>query len=178
MKLFIKLMLALLVLALLLPFTFLKDERGNSLMSFSDFNLPDFKMPNIEMPELPGMPSGKNLVPSVAGSAGSDSTEVDVFYKWHDGAGNVHFTTEPPMDGVDYTIKEFNPDTNVIQAVEIPEPEPAVEKPAMETQAEVSPTNEQPGPYDTNKIKKLFEDTENIEKLLQQRHENQNSALN
>jgi hypothetical protein len=168
MKLFVKLMLALVVLALLLPFTVLKDDTGNSLMSFSDFSMPDFKMP-----ELPGMPSGKSLVPSVNGSAG-----MDVFYKWHDAEGNVHFTTEPPADGVDYMTKEFDTDANVIQSVDMPVQETIREKPPTATQGEVSSKSEQPNPYDTDQIKKLFEDTENIEKLLQQRTENQNSALN
>jgi len=168
MKLFVKLMLALVVLALLLPFTILKDDQGKTLMSFSDFNMPDFNIP-----DLPGMPSGKSLVPSVNGSAG-----MDVFYKWHDAEGNVHFTTEPPADGVDYTTKEFDPDANLIQAVEVPDPETTTEKPATAAQREVSSGNEQPGIYDVDKINKLFDDTENIEILLQQRMDNQNSALN
>jgi hypothetical protein len=168
MKLFVKLMLALVVLALLLPFTYLKDDQGNTLMSFSDFS-----MPNFEMPDLPGMPSGKSLVPSVNGSAG-----MDVFYKWHDAEGNVHFTTEPPADGVDYSVKEFDPDANLIQAVKVPVPETTLEKPATATQGEVSSEDEPLKIYDADQIKKLFEDTENIEKLLQQRMDNQNSALN
>lgn len=168
MKLFVKLMLALLVLALALPFTFLKDDHGNSLMSFSDFSMPDFKIP-----DFPDVPSGKSLVPSVNGAAG-----MDVFYKWHDAEGNVHFTTEPPADGVDYTVKEFDPDANVIQAVKLPDPDlkTTPEKPAA--QGEVSLENGQPKVYDADQIKKLFEDTKNIEKLLQQRMDNQNSAIN
>ena len=173
MKLFVKLMLALVVLALLLPFTILKDDRGNSLMSLSDFSMPDFSIPDFKMPDLPGLPSGKNLVTSVNGSAG-----MDVFYKWYDAEGNVHFTTEPPTDGVDYTTKEFDPDANVIQAVEVPDPETTTAKPATAAPREVSSKNEQPNVYDADQIKKLFGDTENIEKLLQQRMDNQNSALN
>jgi hypothetical protein len=168
MKLFVKLMLTLVVLALLLPFTILKDDRGNTLMSFSDFSMPDLKMP-----DLPGVPSGKSLVPSVNGSSG-----MDVFYKWHDAEGNVHFTTEPPADGVDYMTKEFDPDANLIQAVEVPDPETTTEKPETAAQREVSSEHEQPNLYDADQIKKLFDDTENIEKLLQQRMDNQNSALN
>lgn len=168
MKLFVKLMLTLVVLALLLPFTILKDDRGNTLMSFSDISMPDFKMP-----DLPGVPSGKSLVPSVNGSAG-----IDVFYKWHDAEGNVHFTTEPPTDGVDYTTKEFDPDANLIRAVEVPDPETTTEKPETAAQREVSSEHERPNLYDADQIKKLFDDTKNIEKLLQQRMDNQNSALN
>ena len=43
MKLFVKLMLAGLVLAFLLPFTLLKDDQGKTLMSFSDFSLARFQ---------------------------------------------------------------------------------------------------------------------------------------
>jgi len=170
MKLFGKLMLVVLVVAFLLPFTLLKDKEGKTLMSFSDFNLPDFKMPNIEMPDM--LASDKKRRTSGGGS------REDVFYRWNDAKGNVQFTTEPPPDGIEYTVKGYNPDTNLIQAVEIPveEPPPA---PVVETASE-SNSSEQglDSPYTKEKIQKLFDDTKNIEKLLNQRYEDQNSAAN
>jgi hypothetical protein len=45
MKLFAKTMIAALFIAMLLPFTILKDDSGNTLMSFSEISLPDFSMP-------------------------------------------------------------------------------------------------------------------------------------
>ncbi len=170
MKLFVKLMLALLVLAVLLPFTLLKDDRGKTLMSFSDFSLPEFKIPDFS-----GVASSESLVPSLQGSPG-----MDVFYQWYDGEGNVQFTSEPPPKGVEYTIREFDPNANVIQSVKLPvEEEAAVTAPVpVAKTGETGAPQEAPNPYDQESIKKLFEDANNVEKLLQQRMNNQESALN
>ena len=121
MKLFVKLMLAILVMAFLLPFTVLKDNEGKTLMSFSDFSLSDFNLADFKMPDMLG---SDKLLPTNGGGS-----REDVFYRWNDAKGNIQFTTEPPPDGVEYTVKGYNPDTNLIQAVEIPVEEPVVEPP-------------------------------------------------
>jgi hypothetical protein len=171
MKLFVKLMLALLVLAILLPFTLLKDEQGKPLMSFSELSLPEFKLP-----DLAGMPSSKRLLPSGNGSVG-----VDVFYKWYDGEGNVQFTTEPPAAGIEYTVKEFDPDANVIQSVRLPSGDSSTEAPAMapsSSPGELKSLQDLGNPYDKDNIKKLFEDAAGMQKQLQQRLDNQSSDIN
>lgn len=173
MKLFVKLMIAALFIALMLPFTVLKDKDGDTLMSFSNFSLPDISMPSISMPDLPSFSGNKGLKPS------SDDylSGKDIFYKWYDSEGNIQFSTEPPPDGVEYTLKGFDPDTNMIQAVEIPVEEPVTEqtKPVQEKAA--APADDV-NPYSAESIKKLFEDTKNIEKLLNQRAIDQQSAIN
>ena len=183
MKLFVKLMLAVLVVAFLLPFTLLKDDEGKTLLSFSDFSfsnsslsdfsLADFKMPSFKMPDMPG---SDQLLPSDAGAS-----RVDVFYRWNDAKGNVHFTTEPPPDGIEYTVKGYNPDANVIRAVELPAEEPVAEPPASAAEPasqDMSSTQGLDNPYTKGQIQKLFDDTRNIEKLLKHRFEDQNSAVN
>ncbi|MCP4769367.1 MAG: DUF4124 domain-containing protein [Gammaproteobacteria bacterium] len=163
MKFFAKILLAALVLALLLPFTILKDDRGKTLMSFSDFSLP-------EMPSFGGV---SKLTPSSSSLGGKDT-----FYRWYDAEGNVQFTTEPPADGIEYTVKGYDPNTNVIQAVKTPAAEaasaPNVPASTGETSSELPEVN----PYDAESVKKLIEDTKNIEKLLNQRQQNQNATLN
>jgi hypothetical protein len=164
MKLFAKLLLASLVIALLLPFTVLKNDQGKPLMSFSSFSLPNFSMP-----DLSGMTSSAQLTSSSGGTVN--------FYKWYDAEGNVQFTTEPPPDGIEYQVKGFDPNANVIQSVKLPE----VETEEMATPVASETGGAKPGlanPYDADTIKKLFADTENIEKLLSERFENQNSTLN
>lgn len=165
MKLFAKLMIATLFIALLLPFTILKDKDGSAMMSLDNLKLPDFSLP-----DLPDIPSGKSLSPT------SGSGE-DIFYKWYDAQGNVQFTTEPPAEGVEYTIKGYDPDANVIQAVKAPaEPDSGVNS---DTQ---SKTQLKPGdidnPYDPENIKKLMDDAKNIQNILNQRIKDQESALN
>jgi hypothetical protein len=172
MRLFAKLMIALLVLALLLPFTYLKDDDGSSLISFSDFRLPDFSLPNFSFPSMSGLSGSGNKV-----SSDEDLTGKDLFYKWYDAEGNVQFTTEPPVDGIEYTVKGFDPDANVIQAVKIPVNEAEVEhsKPDQSKKRSGESTE---NPYSPEKLKKLFEDTENLEALLNQRAQDQDSAIN
>ena len=169
MKLFMKLMLAILVIALLLPFTILKDDQGKTLMSFSSFSLPDFKMP-----DMPDMPSSKQLVPSVGDHAGKD-----IVYQWYDSKSNVHFSTEPPADGIKFTVKGYDPNANVIQAVKLPE----IEAPAEPVAADATASNGQDSPglentYNKEDIQKLIDDSKNIQQLLNQRLNNQNSAIN
>lgn len=163
MKFFAKLMLAALVLAILLPFTVLKNDQGKPLMSFSDFGMPDFKLPDFS--------SARKLVPASGGAGG-----VDTFYRWYDAKGNIQFTTEPPPDGVEYTVKAFDPNTNVIQAVQLPVKETVVETPEVSNQP--GSVDELDSPYSKESVEKLFEDTKNIEKLLNERIKNQNAAIN
>ena len=173
MKLFVKLMIAALFIAVMLPFTLLKDDAGDTLLSFSDISLPGISMPNFSMPDLPDFFGSKKITPS----SDDDLSGKDIFYKWYDSEGNIQFTTEPPADGIEYTRKGFDPDANVIQAIEIPAREAKV--------VESAPVQEKPAgpedgvnPYSADSIKKLFEKTENIEKLLNQRAKDQESALN
>jgi len=171
MKLFMKLLLAVLVLAFLLPFTLLKNEQGNTLMSFSDFELPDF-----ELPELPDLSPGKDLIPSQVTSGG-----MDTFYKWYDPKGNVQFTTEPPPDGVEYTVKQYDPNANVIHAVKLPAEDR--DAAASEANSSANPVPEkssqgQTSPYNDNSIGKLFENARDIENLIKQRTNSQNDTIN
>lgn len=163
MKLFAKLMITGLVIAMLLPFTFLKNEDGGTLLSFSDFSLPDFSMPE--------MPDARDITPTIDGLDGQD-----IFYKWYDAEGNVQFTTELPPDGLEYTIKGFDPDTNVIRAVKLPHE--ASDSDGTSSSEKTSSAEDFGNPYTKESIEKLFKDTKNIEKMLKQRLQNQNSEIN
>jgi hypothetical protein len=173
MKLFVKLMIAALFIAVLLPFTLLKGDDGDTLMSFSNFSLPDISMVNFSMPDLSGFFGSKKITPS----SDDDLSGKDIFYKWYDSEGNIQFTTEPPPDGVEYKLKGFDPDANVIQAVKIPAKESTAEESTPVQEKSAGP-EDGVNPYSADHIKKLFDDTKNIEKLLNQRAKDQESALN
>jgi hypothetical protein len=174
MSLFVKLMLAAVVIALLLPFTLLKDDQGKTLMSFSDLSLQDLSLPDISIPDMSDLMSSKNLVPSNTRSDGKD-----IFYRWNDAQGNVHFTTVPPPGGIEYTVKGYDPNTNVIQALKILiEPNSLESAPNATDPGANGSTPSVDSAYNPDKVQKLINDTKNIEKLLNQRHENQNSAIN
>ncbi|MCP4390523.1 MAG: DUF4124 domain-containing protein, partial [Gammaproteobacteria bacterium] len=156
-------MIAALILAVLLPFTILKGRDGKAMMSFTDFSLPDFSLP--KLPKLPNI--------DMLGASDENLEGKDIFYKWFDAKGNVQFTTEPPADGIEYTVRGFDPNTNVIQAVDVPAKETTADKAAPST----ANPEDIGSPYSQESIKKLFEDAKNIEKLLKQRAKDQESAL-
>ncbi|MCG6889335.1 MAG: DUF4124 domain-containing protein [Gammaproteobacteria bacterium] len=162
-----KLILAAVVLGLLLPFTLLKDEQGKTLMSFSSFSLPDFKMP--------GMPSGKQILPDIDGHR-----RQDIVYRWNDSKGNIHFTTEPPADGIQFTVKGYDPGANVIRAVEFADSDAPIESIAADTSVahEQNSSPDLQKVYDKDSILNLFDDSSNIQQVLNQRLDKQNSAVN
>jgi hypothetical protein len=169
MKLLMKLILVVLVVGCLLPFTLLKNEQGSTLMSFSDFELPDFSLP-----ALPDLSSSKELIPSRVTSGG-----VDTFYKWYDPKGNVQFTTEPPPDGVEYTVKQYDPNANVIEAANLPVGDAgAAASGASANSARDKSSQGQSSPFSGNSIGKLFENAGNIENLINQRTNSQNDTIN
>jgi hypothetical protein len=159
----VKLIIAALFIAVLLPFTLLKDDTGGTLMSFSDFSLPDISMPNFSMPDLQDSFGSKKITPS----SDDDLSGKDIFYKWYDSEGNIQFTTEPPADGIEYTLKGYDPDANVIQAVKTPAREAKAEESTPVQEKSAGP-EDGVNPYSADSIKKLFEETKNIEKLLNQ----------
>ena len=173
MKLFAKLMIAVLFIAMLLPFTILKDEGGDTLMSFSDLSLPDISMPTLSMPDLPDFSSNNEIVPA----NDDDMSGKDIFYKWYDNEGNIQFTTEPPPHGIEYTLKGFDPNANVIQSVKLPSSKSKADD-STPDQVKAADPGDGVNPYSGDSIKKLFEDTRNIEKLLNQRFQNQEAKLN
>ena len=167
MKLFAKLMLAALIIAMLLPFTLLKKDDGSTWMSFSNFELPDFSTPS-----LPNVPK----VDSITDSAGLGTGEVEI-YEWIDSEGAIQFSNQPPPAGVEYQVRQFDPNANVIQSVELPAEE--AETAAVEAQ-ESGPgdAQESASPYTPEGVKKLMDDAKNVEKLLNQRFQSQESAIN
>ena len=166
MKLFAKLLIAILFIAMLLPFTILKDDGGDTLMSFSDFSWPEFSL----FAPFDGDKPAKTA---------SDLAGRGVFYQWYDAEGNVQFTTDPPPAGVEYIVKEYDSNTNVIRAVKLP----SVDEGSLDGDKSVSPVSpaepeEIGSPYSQEAIKKLFEDSKNIEKMLKERLQRQEALLN
>ncbi len=166
MNLFIKLLIAILVIGLLLPFAFLKDKHGNPMLSVRDLKFPSLTLPELSMPDF--LSSGMPKIP--VGVRGSDGK--DMIYQWTDADGNVQFSNSQPPEGVVYTLKVYDPNLNVIQAVEA---QAAGSEEVSESQStkKITSAKEIGSPYSVERIEKLFEDANNIEKLLNQRFNNQ-----
>ncbi len=153
MKFFVKLMITVVVLAVLLPFTFLKGKDGKPLMSLSDL-----KAPNLSMPKVPDALKSANPANKAGGK--------DIIYKWKDAKGVLHFSSTPPPAGIKYSAKGYDPDMNLIQSVKVEEekPAPAAEVPSLEKPSDLV------GVYSPAKIKKLKQDALNVQKLLNDRN--------
>ena len=181
MKLLLKLILAVLVIGVLLPFTVLKDDNGQPMMKFSDFGLPDipFNIPGFSLPDTTTLkPSGKSNLQTADELRAADDNLAGkvVFYQWRDSAGNIQFTGEPPPEGIEYTIKGYDPDANVIPSVKIPTKDKEADD--DRSAAEKLKDGESINPYGEDTIKKLFEDAKKIEKMLNQRYQEQTESVN
>ena len=163
MKLVWKLMLAVLVISTLLPFTLLKDDTGSTLLSFSSFKWPDLRK------------AAKNLFKADR-SRGPGDEGADTIYQWVDAEGNMHFSNTPPLEGIEFRVKNFDPDLNVIQSVNTKTDEAEVTVEGT-PKKEMITTEDVGSPYSVDGIKKLFEDVHNVEKLLKQRLQKQEAAL-
>jgi hypothetical protein len=166
MKLFVKLIFAALFLAVLLPFTLLKGKDGRPLMSVSDLKMPDISLPKVvsdaKLPKLPG----------------ADSSNQDLVYQWRDADGNLNFTSQPPPEGIEYTVKGYDPRTNLIQSVQLEEEPKASESDSEQNdEAPVKGTSDIGNPYSPDKIEKLFNDAKNVEKLLNDRMKQQEAMI-
>lgn len=162
MKLGFKLLMVVLVIGGLLSFSFLKGDDGNSLFSVSDLKMPNF-------PFL-----------GLAGSKKSSKTEGPrgevIIYKWTDVEGNLQFSNQPPAEGIEYTLKKYDPNENVVPAVSTDSPDIVVDlSPGSERNS--SATGNAGSVYSPGVIEKLFEDANNVSKLEKNRIKNLNATL-
>ena len=164
MKLLAKLLITALVLAGILPFTILKGPDGRPLMSFSDL-----KLPGVPTPEIPK--SIEDAIPDLPGGKAGE----DVIYRWRDKNGILQFTNTPPPEGVEYTAKGYDPNTNLIQSVELPKDEPEQGK---EVESGQQKNFELKSPYSPEAVEKLFDDAEKVQKLINDRYKKQEEIFN
>jgi len=108
MKLINKLLTAAVVIGASLPFTLFKGEDGGPLLSISGLKIPSFSMPDFSFPNFPG--SGKAL------ETRQPMSQVTI-YKWTDAEGSLQFASSPPADGTEYEEMHYDPNENVIPAV-------------------------------------------------------------
>ncbi len=161
MKFFIKLMITALVLAVLLPFTILKGKDGRPLMSLNDLNSPDLAMP--EVSDALNLPVDSKI-----------GKREDIIYQWRDANGELHFTSAPPPEGIEYTAKGYDPNVNLIQSVEVKYEEP----PSMQAEPQIKKPSDIGNPYSPDNIQKLIDDAHNVQKLMNERMKQQESILN
>ena len=95
------------------------------------------------------------------------SDEKVQVYKWRDENGVMQFSNTPPLTGGVAEQVVLDPNSNLMQAVKVPEQE----EPKPEAEVET------PSPYSVKGMKKVMDDARGVEELLQQRHEGQQQVL-
>lgn len=161
MKLFWKLIISLLIIGILLPFSILKGKDGKPLINFGDLKIPEFSMP-----ALPESSSSGDADAVITGSP-------NLIYEWKDAEGNLEFSNSPPADGIEFTVREYDPNTNVIQSIELPSEEAEVSNTEPKTDQKILSSDSPGDVYSPEQIKKLIDDAKNVENLLNERLKNQ-----
>ena len=107
----------------------------------------------------------KAQVPANLGNAITDE-KIQV-YKWRDKNGVMQFSGAPPATVSNAEQVMLDPDSNLVQAVKMPE----------KAQAKTAET-ESRNPYSMKGMKKVMDDARGVEGLLQKRHEEQQKVYN
>ena len=114
--------------------------------------------------------SAKPVVPENFSNVVTDKAVT--VYKWVDENGIQHFGSTPPA-GVVAEAKHLKPSQNVIQALKIPEKEDADKEESIKKDDGVLKN-----PYNPENMKQIINDAKNVQKLLDQRFENQKEMMN
>ncbi len=169
MKIFLKLLMALVVLAVAAPF-FLKDKNGAPLMALNDLKMPDLSTPPIPdniKSAVSGITSNSETFSSAATDSSPAGGKVKV-HKWKDEEGVWHFSsvdssqrgTSSQVIFIDPTQNNFTPPPSREQ------PEQVEEKVATTAAAEnVTPNILLPLTHG----KSTLEQAKQVQKLLEQR---------
>lgn len=161
MRLIIKTLLALLVIAAIAPFT-LPLKNGEPLLKWSELNLP-------KLPGLPAMPDFSS------GDTQEAPSRPVTTYKWQDAEGNWHLGDTPPPN-TPYKTITVDPNTNLIQAT-TPAPAAQPTTPEPDNKRPALPDYSPAMAYDPEKVSEVMDKARNVENLIQQRQEQQNKLL-
>ncbi len=164
MKIFVKLLMALVVLAVIAPF-YLKDKQGMSLMSVNNI-----KMPNLSMPKIPqemqsavtGMTSQAPVSPEALDA--SQTKQQIKIHKWKDENGVWHFSsTDDSASGIKSKVILLEPAKNTFVAT-------PPKQPVKEDVDPTDPTNITPSPllpFTHGKV--AMDQAKQVKALLEQR---------
>lgn len=129
MKLFVKLMMFMLILALAGPFL-MRGPDGRPLMSLKDLKIPDFSLPGTPPEELSGKeptawigwtkdesePRQPKVYVIDPNSQEPFVAKAGVFYRWKDSNGVWQFSNVP-NPGTPNIVVETDPNANVLQSL-------------------------------------------------------------
>ncbi|PCK02945.1 MAG: hypothetical protein COA42_21605 [Alteromonadaceae bacterium] len=132
-------------------------QTGKSPFDFSNMSAPDISL---------NADSIKGLLPSGGGA----ESGKDVFYKWVDDDGLTQYTQVPPPEHIKAEVIALDPNMNVIQGVK--------PKARVETAKKKRQIGQMDGSvYSPGNMKRLMDDAKNVEKVLNDRAEQQKQML-
>ena len=172
MKLFVKLLVIVLVIGMLLPFTLLKGKDGKTLMSFSDIKFPGDFFSDLFTTNIPGMNKLKEMTTQSDSASGNS-----LIYKWTDIDGNLQFSSSPPEEGTEYTVKGYDSNQNVIQSISAEPDEKNLVVSSPPDEGNSGRKDKVGNPYSVEKVEKLFKDAEGLESLLNDRLKKQDAII-
>ncbi len=175
MKIFLKLLMALVVLAVIAPF-YLKNQQGAPLMS-----LNDIKMPNLSTPAIPD--SVKSAVSEISSKVSSsdipgnasEKAQIKV-HKWRDRDGVWHFSNiDESRTGSNSTVIFLDPGKNTFTPTPILTKQPQREATSMKTSGveNVTPNILLPLTHG----KEAMDQAKQVQKLLEQRSQMQRQMM-
>lgn len=179
MKLFMKALMGLIVLAVIAPF-YLKDRAGMPMMSLSDLKMPELGTPDIDIPKMPeaaqslvaGLATDTEQTADVATGEPTPSGKVKM-HKWRDENGVWHFTNiNTPPKGHKSEVVMIDADSNTYTSSTTDK----VKEKVAETVDDIDKVQVSPLlPFTHGK--QTMDQAKQVQKMLEQRHKLQQGAM-
>jgi len=173
MKIFLKLLMGLVVLAVIAPF-YLKNQQGGQLMS-----LNDIKMPSLSAPPVPDIVKSTlsdistNMPSSNSDDAAQEKTQIKI-HKWQDKDGTWHFSSiDESHKGTNSKVIFIDSTKNTTTFTKPPQSEATVTKTDSVEVENVTPNLLLPLTHG----KATLDQAKQIQGMLEQRHKSQQQMM-
>ncbi|VUD51878.1 hypothetical protein TDB9533_01518 [Thalassocella blandensis] len=120
------------------------------------------------LPEISIQENLNSLSEKVTLPNSSDIGEKQTVFKWTDKNGVIQYTSEAPPEGTIVSTLELDPNTNIVQSIQIP----TREEPTPPAQEDTPNANFIPA-----NTEKLIDEAKNVQKLLNERTEQQQQII-
>ena len=171
MKIFLKLLMGLVVLAVIAPF-YLKNQQGGQLMS-----LKDIKMPTLSTPPVPEIVKSTlsdisaNIPSSSSDDSAEEKTQIKV-HKWRDKDGTWHFSNiDESHKGSNSKVIFIDSTINTTKPIKQPQREAANTK--RDSVENITPSLLLPLTHG----KATVDQARQVQEMLEQRHKTQQQMM-
>ena len=171
MKIFLKLLMGLVVLAVIAPF-YLKNQQGGQLMSLSDIKMPTLSAPPVpEIVKSTLSDISANIPSSNSNDSAQEQTQIKV-HKWRDKDGTWHFSNiDESHKGSNSKVIFIDSTKNTSTPTKQPQPEAASTK--TNSVENITPNLLLPLTHG----KTTIDQARQVQGLLEQRHKTQQQMM-